>query len=105
MYHESVSHRRSLEEAIAGEAGISPDEVIVYCPPKTVLKEAAVLARLPDGIRRLSDVADRHLELDALNELYARIWRFWVFVPGEYAQRVGEATARLLGIPNDLGKH
>lgn len=105
MYHESVSRRRSLEEAIAGEAGISPDEVIVYCPPKTVLKEAAVLARLPDGIRRLSDVADRHLELDALNELYARIWRFWVFVPGEYAQRVGEATARLLGIPNDLGKH
>lgn len=104
MYHESAPHRRGLEEAIAGEAGISPDEVIVYCPPKTVLKEAAVLARLPGGVRRLSDAAERHLELDALGELYARIWRFWVFVPGEHAARAGEAAERLLGIPNELGR-
>ncbi len=104
MYHASPRRRRGLEEAIAAEAGqgLSPDDVIVYCPPKTVLKEAAVLARLPDGTRRLNEVADRHLELDALNELYARIWRFWVFVPQQHAERVGRVVPKLLGIENDL---
>ena len=102
MYHESASRRRGLEEAIAAEAGIPADEVIVYCPPKTVLKEAALLARLPEGTLRLNETADRHLELDAIGELYARIWRFWVFTPQEYAAQAGRAAERLLGIENEL---
>lgn len=101
-YHQSAEHRRGLEAAIAAETGIAADEVIVYCPPKTVLKEAAVLARLPEGTQRLSEVSDRHLELDAIGELYARIWRFWVFVPAQHAAAAGEAAERLLGIKNEL---
>jgi len=103
-YHESAEGRRGLEEAIAAEAGIPSHQVIVYCPPKSVLKEASVLARLPGGTRRLNEVADRHLELDALNELYARIWRFWVFVPEESVPAAGRAAERLLGIENELAR-
>ena len=76
----------------------------MYCPPKSVLKEASVLAGLPGGTWRLNEVADRHLELDALNELYARIWRFWVFVPEESVPAAGRAAERLLGIENELAR-
>src|SRR5690606_13694976 len=48
-YHEDASARRSLEEAIAEEAGIPSTDVVVYAPASTALKEAAIPARLPDG--------------------------------------------------------
>src|SRR5690606_9554119 len=53
-YHGDIGQRRELEREIAERAGVRPHEVIVYCPAKSALKEASILARLPEGVRRLS---------------------------------------------------
>lgn len=99
-YHANINERRALEREIAERAGVGANEVIVYAPAKSALKEASILARLPDGVRRLSEV--RHLELDALKEQYARIWRFWVFAPSGKEQIVGRAAGEALGLANEL---
>lgn len=101
-YHHSPAARQALENEIAQRAGVAPHDVIVYAPPKTALKEAAVTARLPDGVRRLNEGEGSHLELDALEEQYARIWRFWVFGPAGREQAVGVAAEEALGLPNGL---
>lgn len=101
-YHEDASARRSLEQAIAEEVGISATEVIVYAPAKTALKEAAILARLPGGARKLNDEARPYLDLEALSQQYARLWKFWVFAPRDSVEKVAAAAERLLGLPNEL---
>lgn len=99
-YHANIAERSALERQIAERASVAPHEVIVYAPAKSALKEASILARLPGGVRRLNEV--RHLELDALKDQYARIWRFWVFGPLGKEQAIGRAAEELLGIANEL---
>ncbi len=99
-FHADIRQRRALEREIAERAGVLPHEVIVYAPAKSALKEASILARLPGGVQRLSEV--RHLELDALREQYARIWRFWVFGPEGKEQAIGRAAEEALNLPNEL---
>ncbi len=101
-YHASMEARRRLEEHIAEHAGVSPGSVILYCSDRTALKEASVLARLPGGARRLNEGSRRHLDLDALEEQYKRLWRFWVFAQPYDAERVGRAAELILDVPNAL---
>lgn len=103
-YHPSIEARQGLEQAIADAVGAHADNIIVYCPPQSALKEARMLARLPDGVRPLNDWPERHLELDALEEQYARIWRFWVFAPEGLEEKVAEAAAEALGAPGSFGR-
>jgi len=99
-FHADMHRRRELEGRIAERAGVPGFHVIVYCPAKSALKEATILARLPEGVRSLSEVP--HLELDALKEQYARIWRFWVFGPEGMERAIGKAAEEVLGIENEL---
>lgn len=98
-YHASVKERRRFEEEIAQAAGVEAGEVIVYAPPATQLKEAALLARLPEGTRRLNE--KRRLDLAALEEQHARVWRFWVFAAPGKEGKVGRAAEELLGLGNE----
>lgn len=100
-YHARIDRRRELEREISDRAGASPEDVIVYCPAKSALKEAKILARLPGGVVRLDE--GKHLELDALSEQYARTWRFWVFAKEGTERAVARAAEAALGLANELG--
>lgn len=98
-FHASMEERRRFEREVAAGAGVEPHEVIVYAPPATQLKEAALLARLPEGTRPLNE--KRRLDLAALEEQHARIWRFWVFAAPGKQRAVARAAGALLGLPNE----
>src|SRR5690606_14741987 len=101
-YHRSVAERRGLEEAIAAEAGVPFEEVVVYAPARTTLKEASMAARFPDGVKPLDAQPGRYLDLDALRQQHARLWKFWIFAPRERIKAGGQAAERLLEAPNHL---
>jgi len=84
QYHESPATRQAAETALARAVGCPVHELIIYCPALTVMKEAAVLVRRPDGLRPLNqDAAHHRSEITALEARYADLWRFYVFVPPE----------------------
>lgn len=101
-YHETPRERRVAEEDLAREAGCSADEVIVYCPALTVMKEAAAWVRVPEGLRRLNETGGAaSSEITALEERYANLWRLYVFAPAAAAERIGPAAAELFGFPSE----
>jgi hypothetical protein len=107
-YHESPHERRAAEEALAGEVGCTADEVIVYCPALTVMKEAAAWVRVPEAVRRLNETGGAaSSEITALEARYANLWRLYVFAPIDAADRIGSAAAELFAFPNEhvTGSH
>jgi hypothetical protein len=101
-YHESAAERRAAEVTLAREAACSADEVIVYCPALTVMKEAAAWVRVPEGLRRLNETGgSASSEIAALEARYANLWRLYVFAPPNAADRIGPAASDLFGFPNE----
>ena len=101
-YHESRSGRSLAEARLASELGLSPGEVIVYCPALTVMKEAAALVQAGTGLARLNDPDNAaYGEIRAMEERYAGLWRFYVFVPGEAVAKTAQAAAALFGYPSE----
>lgn len=49
-YHADRRARREAEEALAGELGLPFEDVVVYCPPYSTMKEATVPVRLGRGV-------------------------------------------------------
>lgn len=102
-FHYDRAARAAAETALATAAGISPDEVIVYCPAPTMqLKEARVLVGLHGGrVVPLADLANP--EVDSLTAKYRALWRFFVAVRREREEAfpaVAEAAEDLFGVPN-----
>lgn len=101
-FHESRPPRREAEGEIARQLGCEPSEVIVYCPALTVMKEAAALVQTPDGVLPLNAAgAAGAAEIRAIEERYASLWRFFVFVPAARVDRAGPAAAAVFGWPNE----
>jgi len=101
-YHESRPGRSLAEARLAAELGLPPGEVIVYCPALTVMKEAAALVQTGTGLARLNDPDNAaYGEIRAMEERYAGLWRFYVFVPGEAATKTAQAAAALFGHPSE----
>jgi hypothetical protein len=101
-YHESAHERRSAEEALADAAGCSANEVILYCPALTVMKEAAAWVRVPEGLRRLNETGGAaSAEIAAIETRYEGLWRLYVFAAADAAERIGSAAAELFGFPNE----
>jgi HD superfamily phosphohydrolase len=97
-YHESRQERGAAETRLAGALGLAAEEVIIYCPALTVMKEAAARVATHRGLRRLNDRGDpAFAEIGALEERYANLWRLYVFVPQEAAERAAAAAAELFG--------
>lgn len=78
--------RRALEDELAAQAGLRPDQVLVHLPrPGMMAKLARVRVLLQDGtVTSFQDWDERHSgRVRALNEAHARLWRIGVFVdPG-----------------------
>ncbi|MBN1297118.1 HD domain-containing protein [bacterium] len=105
-YHDNVrNHRGVMERRIAREAKIPPEAVIIYAPPpKMNLKEADVLVKVDRRpARPLGDY--RNHEVMSLQEKYGKLWKLYVFVDSEFAQRyavIGAICEKHLQYTNDL---
>lgn len=101
-FHENRDERRRAEAAIAAELGCDASEVIVYCPALTMMKEAAVLVCTPKGTMPLDRYSgEGPSEAAALARSYERLWRFFVFVPGELRARAGAVAGGFFGCANE----
>lgn len=101
-FHESGTNRREAESYLAAALGCEAAEVIVYCPALTVMKEAAALVRLPNGLAPLNDPQGySNAEIQALEARYAQLWRLYVFVPDDHAAAAAGPAAEIFGYPSE----
>jgi HD superfamily phosphohydrolase len=101
-YHESRRERGAAETALATALGLATEDVIVYCPALTVMKEASARITTSRGVGSLNDRSDpASTEIGALEERYANLWRLYVFVPQHAAERAASASAELFGYPSE----
>jgi HD superfamily phosphohydrolase len=101
-YHESRRERGAAEAQLAAALGHAVEEVIIYCPALTVMKEASARVVTSRGLRRLNDRGDpASAEIGALEDRYADLWRLYVFVPPAAAERAGAAAAEMFGHPSE----
>ena len=97
-FHESGRERSTAEAELAAALALPAAEVIIYCPALTVMKEASARVTTSRGLRRLNDRGDpAFAEIGALEERYANLWRFYVFVPAAAAPRAASAGAEMFG--------
>jgi len=98
--------RATAEEDLAAALGVPAWAVGIYCPPMDMhLKEANVLVRIDPGpLRHLASLG--HQEVQALQDRYRKLWRFYVFIAAEFSakiQQTGAACEEYFRVPNELG--
>jgi HD superfamily phosphohydrolase len=97
-FHESRAERGAAERTLADALHRPAEDVIIYCPALTVMKEASAPVTTPRGLRRLNDPgAPAAAEIGALEERYANLWRLYVFVPAAVAESAAAAAAEVFG--------
>lgn len=103
-YHLERGRRAEAERELAAVLGLPFSEVVLYCPALTLMKEADVAVETSQGLARLN--APGHpssAEIGALQERYAELWRFYLFVPAQAAGRAAAAAAEMFGLPSEHG--
>ncbi len=102
-YNRSIEARQKVEREIADAVVVDPDQVILYCPDISSIKEARVLTRTRAGMRRLNEPLDSPpFDVKAVEDQYERLWTLYVFVPESYRERAGSVCERIFGEPNAL---
>lgn len=102
-YHEQRQLRAAAERAIAADLGVSFEDVVVYCPALTVMKEASVPVETRHGLQSLNHPdSPAYAELSALEERYAGLWRFYVFVPEAQVSRALHSANEFFGVPSEF---
>jgi|SRR5215470_4714613 len=103
-YHESRTQRSAAEAALASALRCPVEEVIIYCPALTVMKEAAARVTTSRGLRRLNDRSDAAFpEISALEDRYANLWRLYVFVAPAAVERATPAAVELFRHRSEYG--
>ncbi len=95
--------REKVEAKIASKVGIPKEWVIIYCPPATYFKEAAALVNSQKGFGPLNrlDLAGT-IEVQALQQQYEDLWRFYLLVPEEARLQAALAAETLIGERNEF---
>jgi len=97
-YHHDRESRESAERRLAATAGASANEVIVYCPALTLMKEAGAMISTPDGVREMTGIpGSATSEITALAQRHAALWRVYVFAPADRVPAVSAAATELFG--------
>jgi len=105
-YHlNRAGQRAEAERRIAEAVGSDPHRVAIYCAPAGMaLKEADVPVIVPPArVSRLSDL--NHEETELLKRQHQALWKLYVFVSPELAERADRAASaceELFGYPNEL---
>lgn len=102
-YNRSVEARQKIEREIADAVTLSPDQVILYCPDISSIKEASVNIYTPKGLSQLNAPPDNPpVDVKVVEDQYERLWKLYVFAPEGYKDRVGKICERIFGEPNAL---
>ncbi len=102
-YHASRIHRAQAEAELAGRLGVPFADVVVYCPALSAMKEACVPVETRRGLEYLNDAgSEAFAEIGALQERYADLWRFYVFVPAHAVEHAASIAADLFGMRGEL---
>ena len=102
-YNRSIEARQRVEKQIADAVTIKPEQVILYCPDISSIKEARVRVLTQNGLSRLNDPPDNPpFDVKVVEDQYERLWKLYVFAPEGYRERVGQVSARIFGEPNAL---
>ncbi|MFT3736449.1 MAG: HD domain-containing protein [Rhodocyclaceae bacterium] len=101
-YHHDRKLRAQTERQIAEALGLPFEDVVLYCPALTVMKEAAVPIENSRGLAHLDDPDDdAHTEIRALQARYAGLWRFYVFVPAAAVAKAAAVCGELFGVASE----
>lgn len=102
-YHASREHRAQAEAEFAEKLGVPFADVVLYCPALTAMKEAAVPVETSRGLEYLNDAAsETFAEIGALQDRYADLWRFYVFVPASVVGRAASIAGDMFQTPCEL---
>ncbi|WCM20523.1 HD domain-containing protein [Paraburkholderia bryophila] len=102
-YHVSRARRAAVEQELAQKLGLPFADVVLYCPALSAMKEAAVPVETSRGLALLNDAGSAAFaEIGALQDRYADLWRFYVFVPADAVARAGSIAAEMFQIPCEL---
>ncbi|MFT4066933.1 HD domain-containing protein [Paraburkholderia sp.] len=102
-YHLSRASRRQAEVELAHMLGLPFSDVVLYCPALSAMKEAAVPVETTRGVERLDDAGNAtSAEIGALQQRYADLWRFYVFVPAHAVKRAAVVCEKQFGVPCEL---
>lgn len=100
-YNRSIDARQEVEKKIADAVVLDPDQVILYCPDISSIKEARVLVKTPEGLRRLNEPLDSPpFDVKAVEDQYERLWRLYIFSPEGYRERVSSVCQRIFNEPS-----
>ena len=104
-YTRSAEARRQLEREIADAITLHPDQIILYCPDISAIKEARVRVVTRHGLTRLNDPPDNPpFDVKVVEDQYDRLWKFYIFAPESYKERVGQICERVFGEQNAVGR-
>ncbi|WP_436923629.1 HD domain-containing protein [Halosimplex amylolyticum] len=90
--HEAIWEH---ERAVADEANVDPDAVILDVPARPSMQESSSRVLVNGDVRRLSEQSTL---VSALRAAQHDQWRLGVYAPDETAERVGNAAVRALGL-------
>jgi len=100
-FHRSSESRQQIEEELATAASLPPEDVILYCPDISAIKEANVTIKTNGGLRRLNEPADNPpYDVKAVEDQYERLWRFYIFAPENSREKVGTLAEKQFGLPS-----
>ncbi|WP_109481290.1 HD domain-containing protein [Paraburkholderia sp. C35] len=101
-FHASREHRAQAEREMAAQLGLPFTDVVLYCPALTAMKEAAVPVETSRGLEYLKDAGSTtSAEIGALQDRYADLWRFYLFVPDHAAARAASIAQDMFKVPQE----
>jgi len=102
-YNRSIEARQNVETEVAAALGIDADQVILYCPDISLIKEARVITATRAGVSRLNEPLDSPpSDVRAVEDQYERLWCLYVFVPESYRDQAGPVCEKIFGEKNAL---
>jgi HD superfamily phosphohydrolase len=102
-YHASRIQRAQAEAELAEKLDLPFADVVLYCPALTAMKEAAVPVETSRGLESLNDAGSgTFAEISALQDRYADLWRFYLFVPAHAVGRAALIAAEMFQTPCEL---
>jgi len=93
--HDDV---REFERAVAEDAGVDPDAVILDVPGRPSMRESTTGVLVGGDVRRLDEQSTL---VRALQVAQREQWRLGVYAPATHVEAVGHAAERVLGLETD----